>query len=232
MTLNILAVDDEAAILELVRSSLSTEGHHVVTASSLRQARGHLDCENFDLLIVDIGLSDGNGLDLVQKVRSDFSGWIIVLTGRGDVTDRVVGLEVGADDYIVKPFHVRELRARVRAVQRRLPDRGDDAQTGGAIRRQFCSYVIDAAKRSVTTENGDELHLTTKEFDVLWALIEHRDEVVTREAIVAAAFGKGHEVGGRPVDGLVSRLREKLFPDGSGHLRIKTIHGRGYLITQ
>jgi DNA-binding response OmpR family regulator len=231
LALRILVVDDEGAILELIKTALSLDGHSIVTASSLIRARNCLEKGKFDLFIVDIGLTDGNGLDLVKAIRADNSGWVIILSGRGDLADRVIGLELGADDYIMKPFHIRELQARVRVVQRRLETSGEQALSTITSTRNFCDYVVDSAKRSVKKSGSPELHLTTREFDVLWALIENKNTVLTREAILLAAFGNGHEVGGRPVDGLILRLREKLFPDGTGAQRIKTIHGRGYQVS-
>ena len=231
MALKILAVDDEGAILDLINNSLSRDGHQVVTAPSLHRARSYLDQDSFDLFIIDIGLADGNGLDLVKMIRTETSGWIIILSGRGGITDRVVGLELGADDYMIKPFHVRELQARVRVVQRRIENRGEHSLDANNTSRIFCDYIVDSEKRSVKQTGGLELHLTTREFDVLWALLENGNNVLTRESIVRAAFGTQHEVGGRPVDGLISRLREKLFPDGTGAQRIKTVHGRGYQIS-
>ena len=232
MTLRILVVDDENAILDMVRRSLSGDGHHVAVAGSLHVARACLEDGEFDLFIIDIGLSDGSGLDLVQTIRRQLPGWIIVLSGRQDVTDRVVALELGADDYIVKPFHLRELRARVQAGQRRLSPGGEPTLENGQDLRHFCAYTIDFGRRSVTQQGGGELHLTTREFDVLWALLSQNRKVVTREAIVKAAFGDQHAMGGRPVDGIISRLRDKLFPDGSGPQYIRTIHGRGYQISE
>ena len=232
MNLDILAVDDECAILELVKNSLSRDGHNVTTSSSLYRAKGYLDRDKFDLFIVDIGLTDGNGLDLVRSIRTVSSSWIIILSGRSDLTDRILGLELGADDYIMKPFHVRELQARVRVVQRRLENRREQSQKADTTSRKFCGYVVDSAKRSVTKAGGMELHLTAREFDVLWALLQNSGRVLSRESILLAAFGTRHEVGGRPVDGLIFRLREKLFPDGSGAQRIKTVHGRGYQVSE
>jgi DNA-binding response OmpR family regulator len=196
---------------------------------SLCTAQRCLAEEQIDIVIVDIGLSDGNGLDLVKQVRSTGSSGIIVLSGRGEVADRVLGLEFGADDYIVKPFHSRDLLARVRALERRLPARTSGTKNDAT--REFCGYVIDPTRRRLAAIDGDDVQLTTREFDVLWVLVASAPSVVTREAIVDAAFGAGHSVGGRPVDGLICRLREKLFPDGSGHLWIKTVRGRGYQLS-
>lgn len=231
MTLRILAVDDEADILELIHSSLSDEHYYIAGVSTLAKARKLLADEQFDLILVDIGLTDGSGLDFVQKIRTYFSGGIIILSGRSDMVDRVVGIELGADDYIVKPFHLRDFRARIRTVQRRLLQRDADQQPPDKNSIRFCGFEMNTLKRSVKAVDGDEMHLTTREFDVLKVLVENRDKVVTRDCIVSAAFGSRHQFGGRPVDGLVSRLREKLFPDGSGHLRLKTVRGQGYHLT-
>lgn len=231
MVLKILAIDDEPAILDLIDDTVSSDGHIVIKAGSLAQAYKCLAAETVDIMIVDIGLADGSGLDLVQDIRNKFDGWIIIVSGRGDVSDRVVGIELGADDYVVKPFSIRELRARIAAVHRRLSDSDKVPHQPVAKLHSFCGYEIDPVKRTVTRSDGEDLHLTTREFDVLLVLLENRERVLKREAIVLLVFGEGHEVGGRPVDGLISRLREKLFPDGTGALRIKTIHGRGYQLS-
>ena len=231
LPLKILAVDEDIEILELVENALAGDGHSVSKTSTLKQALLKLEEEMFDLFIIDIGLTDGNGLDLVRKIRGGFSGGIIVVSGRGHLADRVLGLELGADDYIVKPFHVHEMQARVRAVQRRLPlHSANFIRSNNAVHR-FCGYEIDATKRSLNLIDGEEIHLTTKEFDVLLVLVENVNKVLKREEIVNAAFGKGHEMGGRPVDGLIGRLRGKLFKDGTGTLRIKTIRGLGYQLS-
>lgn len=229
--MSVLVVDDEKAILDLVQNCLSVEGYVVATALSLKAAHRCLAEEEIDIVIVDIGLADGNGLDLVQQVRSTGSRGIIVLSGRGDLTDRVVGLEIGADDYIVKPFHFRDLLARVRALERRLLSRTTGVDSAHRSVHQFCGYEIDPATRRLALIGGGDLHLTTREFDVLWALVVNAPSIVTREAIVAAAFGPKHRVGGRPVDVLICRLREKLFPDGSGQVGIKAVRGRGYQLS-
>lgn len=231
LTQSVLVVDDESSVLNLIEGCLSSEGYRVVTALSLNVAYQRLAEEEFKIVIVDIGLPDGDGLDLVHKVRASSSSGIIVVSGRGQVADRVVGLEVGADDYIVKPFHVRDLLARVRAVGRRLSELTAAAGHQQRPTRRFCGFEINAETRQLRLVEGKEISLTTREFDVLWTLVENAPAVLTREAIVHAAFGPGHAVGGRPVDGLIARLREKLFPDGSGHLKIRTVQSRGYQLT-
>lgn len=228
MTGSVLVVDDERAILDLIEKRLSAEGYRVVTALSLSAASQRLSEERFEIVVIDLGLPDGDGLDLVQEVRRTSLSGIIVVSGRGELADRVVGLEVGADDYIVKPFHQRDLLARVRALGRRLSE-GVAARHGlQNISRQFCGYEIDPASRILKVIDGKELYLTSREFDVLWTLVENAPMLVSREAILDATFGAGHKFGGRPVDVLINRLRDKLFPDGTGRLRLRTVRGRGY----
>ena len=228
MDKSILVVEDEQEILDLIEGRLTTEGFRVVRARSFGVASRKLAEEPFDIVILDVGLPDGSGLDLVQKIRKTTTSGIIVVSGRGEMADRVIGLEIGADDYIVKPFHLRDLLARVRALARRLGEAAASQQITQTVTRQFCGYEIDPKSRSLKAIDGQELYLTTREFEVLWILVENAPMVLTREAILNATFGIGHEYGGRPVDVLISRLREKLFPDGSGHFRIRTVRGRGY----
>lgn len=228
MTTSILVVDDEQGILNLISNRLSAEGFRIVEALSLSSASQCLSSENFDIVIIDIGLPDGNGLELVKQARINSSSGIIVVSGKGDITDRVLGLEIGADDYIVKPFHLRDLVARVRSLKRRITERNVGLTSNRNTTRNFCGFQIDRLGRTVTVIDGGEIYLTDREFDVLWALVENAPLVLSREVIINTAFGVGHEVAGRPIDGLISRLREKLFPDGSGRLRIRTVRGRGY----
>jgi DNA-binding response OmpR family regulator len=218
-------VEDEVEILNLIEVFLGKEGYRVVKANSKRAADIALSKEEFEIVVIDIGLPDGDGLELVKKVRTSAESGIIVISGRGELADRVLGLELGADDYIVKPFHVRDIVARVRAVGRRISAQQARQRISP---RHFCGYEIDKTARVLKQPEGTELSLTAREFDVLWALVESSPRVLTRESIVEAAFGRGYAFAGRPVDGLISRLREKLFPDGSGHLRIRTVRGRGY----
>lgn len=226
--LKILALDDDVEILRLVRACLENDGHEVMLASSIDEAQRLVAQTYFHIYIIDLCLGDGSGLDFAQGLRRRKGIGIIILSGRTHVADRVLGLDTGADDYLGKPFHLRELQARVRAVARRLGlgETEDDA----AIRRFGC-FEADISRRSVRSTDGREFALTSREFDVLIALVNNANQVISRGKIAAAAFGLGHEMAGRPVDGLISRLRAKMFADPEGPVQVKTVHGRGYMLT-
>lgn len=226
MTISILAVDDEESILELMEGRLAAEGYRVLRASSVKMANQFVATEEFDIAIIDIGLPDGDGLELVRTIRKYKKCGIIVVSGRGEITDRVLGLEIGADDYIVKPFHFRDLLARIRAVSRRIPTAATSPPEVSV--RRFGEYEVNSLTRQVRREDGSEVLLTTREFDVLWVLAINAPQVLTREAIIQAAFGGKKTLGGRPVDVIVSRLRDKLFASESDRFRIRSVAGRGY----
>lgn len=227
LTISILAVDDEESILALMELRLAAEGYRVAKAISAKSANRLIATEDFDIAVIDVGLPDGDGLDLVRKLRNCSRCGIIVVSGRGEITDRILGLEVGADDYIVKPFHFHDLIARIRALMRRLPARTPTSTLEDSVRR-FGEYEINSLTRQVLRDGGTEVHLTTREFDVLWFLVINAPQVLTRDAIIEAAFGGKKILAGRPVDVIISRLRDKLFSNGSDRLRIRSVAGRGY----
>ena len=230
MALNVLVVDDEVDILDLIRNCLAADEHNITTASSLQQATQLLDQSDFDLFILDLGLGDGNGLDLVQKIRAEHHSWIIILSGRTDPIDRVVGLEIGADDYINKPFHVRELRSRVNAAERRMNADKPEQKEIRTATEGFSGLRVDFVKRRIELLDGSLVQLSAQEFAVLQYLLEHPETAHSRNDIMAAALGGQQDRGERIVDTLIRRIRGKLFPDGTGPQWIKTIHGKGYQI--
>lgn len=229
----ILALDDEVAILVLLREKLEGEGFDVLTARSVREF-AHLDAqEQIDIYLIDVTLRDGNGFSLVRDLRKRTDKGIILLTGRADETDQVLGLELGADDYVTKPFRLRELAARVGAVLRRTAGRRKTGEVGGAGEGQteyrFDGYLASTATRSLRGPDGGEIPLTTAEFNLLAALLQRRGQVLDRDALMAAVKGRHWESYDRAVDGLVSRLRRKIGGPDSGSRYIRTVHGIGYL---
>ena len=231
----ILAVDDETEILNVLRLALEAEGYVVETATSAAEFRARLPRVDPELVLVDLGLPDGTGFDLVREVRARGPAGIIILTGRSSETDHVVGLELGADDYVTKPFRPRELAARVNALHRRLAALqpvAAPAVTVSPVREadhSFDGYRLSIGARQVWGPDGAEVPLTSTEFSVLLALVEARGRVLSRDQIMTAARGRDWESYDRAIDGLVSRLRRKLpRPDGQGHY-IRTVHGIGYV---
>lgn len=241
----ILIVDDETAILELLETILGREGFDVKGVTTARDFRLLLEQENFDLFIVDLTLPDGNGLNLIRELRAITQAGVIVLTGRETELDQVLGLEIGADDYITKPFRQRELTARVNAVLRRtsavhrivptLPTVSAPAPVRIAqnqlIDHEFDGYKVSASSRQIWNPDGEELELTTAEFSVLLALLECRGRVISRDQIMTLAKGRDWESYDRAIDGLVSRLRRKIPKLGGSTHYIRTVHGIGYIFS-
>lgn len=231
----ILAVDDEAAIRDLLRASLEREGMEVRCACCIAEFEKMAESSTSDIYLIDLTLPDGSGLSLVRSLRERGESGIIILSGRGEETDNVVGLELGADDYVTKPFRPRELAARVNAVMRRYrispasqvvskPEPVQDIEADYS----FGDYTVSTSARLVWNAEGTEIPLTTAEFELLCALIERRGRVVNRDQLMNAIKGRDWDAYDRAVDGLVSRLRKKL-PVASGRAHhIRTVHGVGY----
>jgi DNA-binding response OmpR family regulator len=219
----ILVVDDEPHILEVVRAYLAREGHEVSTAADGEAALATATTETPDLIVLDVMLPRRSGFDVLRDLRAAGSGSaVIMLTARDDVIDRVAGLEIGADDYVTKPFEPRELVARVGAVLRRL---------GGAAslepRRTFLDLVIDAGAREVRRD-GSLLGLTRVEFDLLAALTERPGIVLTREQLGERVFGESFDAYDRTIDSHVKNLRHKLGVRPDGGQYVETVRGVGY----
>ena len=228
----VLVLEDDKEICDLIDFNLSAAGFKVKTVETMRDARLALSLADFDLMITDVRLPDGNGLEFSREIMTTSKMGIIVMTGAGDEIDRIVGLELGADDYINKPFHQRELVARTRAVLRRLRqiNTSDEEVTGGAQDAEpitFHGYSLFKSNRLVTDKLGRPVTLTTMEFDVLAVLAANKNKTMSRSQIYDAALFRS-ENDGRLIDGVISRLRKKLFTDNCPSARIRTIHGRGY----
>ena len=222
----ILVVDDEPDVCETVKSALTTEGYRVRAASSASAARRQLKELVFDLMILDLGLPDGRGLDLAREVQAGYDCAIIILTGKAGAVDRVIGLEMGADDYISKPFDPRELVARVRSVLRRV-GRAHPASEASEV--QFLDWRLNYPARRLTTGSGAETPLTTGEFNLLRAFISHPNQVLSRDQLLDLAHGRKAGPFDRSIDVQVGRLRRKIETDVAQPQLIKTIRGAGYM---
>jgi phosphate regulon transcriptional regulator PhoB len=221
MSSRVLIVEDEPDIRELVVHHLKREGYQVSVAASGEEALRQVQASPPDLVLLDLMMPTMNGLEVCRRLRQDpvtASLPIVMLTAKGDEIDRVLGLEIGADDYVVKPFSPKELLARVRAVLRRsLPAPGASPTTLGAL-------TIDPGTHTVSV--GDEvLALTPKEFDLLRALVEARGRVLSREFLLDRVWGysRASEIESRTVDVHVRRLRVKLGPEGRRVLTVKSV---------
>jgi DNA-binding response OmpR family regulator len=227
MAAHLLIVDDDAVLTDLLRELFSQEGFRLDVHSTGVGAAARVVAGDYDLVVLDVMLPEVTGFEILKEIRRTSHVPVILLTARGDDVDRVVGLEIGADDYVQKPFNARELTARIRAVLRRVDqrqhDRGDDV-----ISRDGVS--LDAASRSVRRD-GAPVDLTTVEFDILRRLLQSAGDTVTREALSEMVLGRQFDPFDRSVDMHISKLRRKLGPRPDGSERIKTIRSVGYIYT-
>ena len=223
MSKKILVIEDEPDIRKTLEYNLERENFIVTTASSLSDARGHLAKDNFSLLILDLMLPDGSGLDLCRELKSDLtneSPLILILTAKDDEVDRVVGFELGADDYVTKPFSVRELILRVKAILKRGINKPNTVE----VERKFGDLTIDIESHEVFV-NNENIILTALEFRLLNQLVDRRGRVQTRDQLLSDVWGYSSEVTTRTVDTHIKRLREKLGVMGK---YVQTIRGVGY----
>ena len=219
----ILVVDDERSITDLIEYNLRRNGYEVAVAQDGRQALRMAQTEQPDLVILDLMLPGMDGLDVCRALRRESSTPIIMLTARGEEVDRVVGLELGADDYVTKPFSVRELMARVKAVLRRAAP----GETGTLDTLRVGPLEVDAHSREAWFK-GIPLTLTRLEFDLLETLAQHPGQVLSREQLLGQAWGYDYYGGARAVDSVVKRLRAKRRNASSGPGVISTVRGVGY----
>lgn len=222
----LLVVEDQDLVAETITSFLHREGFSVDHANSLARARECLGGRTYDLVILDITLPDGDGLELVPFFQQTGGPAVIIVSGKGEERDRVLGLELGADDYLVKPFSLRELAARVRGVLRRFS--GESISSGRAL--EFGAYRLDVADRSLSHATRGEVLLTTAEFDTLVCLAQSLADVVTREVLTEKALNRRWQPLDRSVDQIIVSLRRKLEEGGEQGVRIVTVRGRGYLL--
>jgi DNA-binding response OmpR family regulator len=220
----ILVVDDEAAISEAVRARLSNEGFRVVLAADGPQALELAEAEQPDLVVLDLMLPGMDGLEVCRRLQSRRWVPVLMLTARTEEADKVAGFAVGADDYLTKPFSLRELTVRVRAILRRV-ERISSANADDPI--ELAGLSIDPSRRKVTMD-GDEVQLTPLEFEILLAMARDPGVVLTREQLMDRVWGYRDYAGGRVVDSHVARIRKKLGEDGAEPRFVRTVHGVGY----
>jgi DNA-binding response OmpR family regulator len=225
MAERILMIDDDARLAGMVSDYLGGAGFRLTIAGTGREGEALLKRESFDAVILDLMLPDADGLDLCRRLRGTTDVPILMLTARGEPMDRVVGLEVGADDYLAKPFEPRELQARLRAILRRK---------GGPQRRELMRFgrlEIDKGARSVRLD-GEERPLTGYQFSLLLMLAERAGRVLTRDALMDLMKGEKLEAFDRSVDVHVSRIRAAIEDDPKKPRRILTVRGTGYVFAR
>jgi two-component system, OmpR family, phosphate regulon response regulator PhoB len=221
----VLVVDDEPTIREIVVRYLQREGYLTIEAADGNRAREILEAETPGLVVLDVMLPGTDGLELCRWIRSRSKLPVIMLTARGEETDRIVGLELGADDYVTKPFSPRELAARVRTVLRRA-----EPQTDSGERLSFDELKLDSASREVTKQ-GRPVRMTAKEFDLLWFLASHPRRVFSRDDIMRRIWGYSAALDTGTLTVHVRRLRQKLEDDPSRPRHLETVWGIGYRFT-
>jgi DNA-binding response OmpR family regulator len=221
----VLVVDDEPTIREIVAGYLERDGYRTLEAADGNRARELLERDPPDLVVLDVMLPGADGLELCRWIRSRSRLPVIMLTARGEESDRIVGLELGADDYVTKPFSPRELAARVRTVLRRA-----EPEAASEERLSFNGLVIDSATREVT-KNGTPLRLTAREFDFLWFVASHPRRVFSREQIMRRVWGYSSALDTGTVTVHVRRLREKIEDQPSRPRHLETVWGVGYRFT-
>lgn len=217
--MKILIVDDDPRLRELVGLAMERAGYAVITASDGQQALTHAAREAPDLIVLDVGLPEMDGFEVCRKIRARSEVPILFLTARDDEIDRVIGLELGGDDYVTKPFSARELVARVRAILKRV----EAPRTDGVLRHG--DLTLDLAAHSCAV-GGSPVDLTGTEFQLLRQFMERPDHMHGREALVSGIWGARSQVSGRTLDSHLRNLRRKLAETGAGEA-IETVHGVG-----
>lgn len=231
MGTEILVIDDDAEVRQLLRTCFEREGYIVSEAADATGARVALDRGRVGLVTLDLTLGSDDGLTLAREIRATCDVPIIMVSGKGDAVDRIVGLEIGADDYITKPFNLREVLARVRAVLRRR-EAAKPASMNSAMQHDvfyFGGWALDTTSRELKDPNGIVRELTTAEFNLLELFIKRPHRVLSRDEIMDLLKGHDYSPLDRSIDALVSRLRRKIEIDTTRPAQIKSIRGVGYM---
>ena len=226
---HVLVVDDDREIRDLLARFLRGHGYRIETAADGREMFAALGAGRFNLIVLDLMLPGEDGLSLCRRVRADSDLPIIMLTAVGEDTDRIVGLEVGADDYLPKPFNPRELLARIRAVLRRATTVHGQPEGGRSGSLEFHGWMLDVARRCLHAPDGAPVELTAGEYGLLLAFLEHPGRVLTRDRILDLTRGREAGPFDRSVDIQVSRLRRKIEDDPKRPALIKTVRSGGYV---
>lgn len=225
----ILLIDDEPSILEPLSEYLTGQGLTVSIAANAAEARALLLSQSFDLVVSDIMMPGEDGLSLTRHIRVTSALPVILLTARAEDTEKIVGLEIGADDYVVKPFNPRELVARIRTVLRRTQGNGRLVESGRAG-FAFGNWVLRDVERVLVDQDGREVILSSGEYHLLAALVRHPRQVMSRDRLLDLVRGREADIFDRAIDNLVSRLRKKIEKDPARPELVKTVWGGGYTL--
>jgi DNA-binding response OmpR family regulator len=228
---NILIVEDNYEIVEILKDPLGTAGYTLIHSPSIKDAKTKTSFEKLDLILLDINLPDGNGIDFCKELRQNSTIPIIMLTARKDEIDRILGLEFGADDYIVKPFSPREVVARINAVLRRHKwDSEGKNKNDNAKIYSYAGLYLDEDRRELILDSKN-ISLTNTEFRLVKTFLKRPGIVFSRNELIELVWD-GAFISDRVVDSIVSRLRRKLGKLPNGKPRITTVHGTGYKLTE
>jgi len=236
---HIAVLDDEVDITQLLANYLQSHGFRVTELHDGPSLMTLMGNDPADLVLLDLGLPGEDGFSIARRMRENWRCGLVIVTGRGDAVDKVVGLEVGADDYVTKPFDLRELVARVKAVLRRLaPDdvsaapsaAPTSAAPGISERLRFAGWQLDLAARSLTNPQGQNVPLTGGEFDLLSAFAQHPGRVLSRDFLLEKTRGREAAPFDRTIDVQVGRLRKKIEADADDPQIIKAVRGAGYIL--
>ncbi|MBF0423231.1 MAG: response regulator [Magnetococcales bacterium] len=229
---HILVIDDDQEICQLIADFFQKNGFQVTTSHNSKGLQEVLDRQKVDLIVLDLMLPDEDGLIVCRNLRSRSNLPVIILSARGEEMDRIIGLEMGADDYLPKPFHPRELLARVKSVLRRTrtsPEEMEDNDSHALYR--FAGWTLDVPTRQLYTEKGEKIFLSGGEFALLRVFLNHPNRVLTRDQLLAFSHGREIEPYDRTIDMQISRLRRRLNDDPKSPELIKTVRSLGYVFS-
>jgi two-component system OmpR family response regulator len=227
---SVLIVDDDAEIRRLLTEYFQRNGYRASAVADGRALRAALKVAQPDIVILDLMLPGEDGLTLCRELRSRSNIPILMLTARGEETDRIVGLEMGADDYVPKPFHPRELLARVKSILRRARSLPDNLQPERVRGFRFAGWVLDVATRTLTAPDGVLVDLSGTEFRLLRTFVDHPHRTLTREQLIELMLDRDAGPFDRAIDVQVSRLRQRLRDSAKEPGLIKTVRGHGYVL--
>ena len=236
--IHIAVLDDEADITRLLAGYLETQGYRVTSVHTGRDLLATMTADAPALVLLDLGLPGEDGFAIARQLREHFRCGLVIVTGRGDAVDKIVGLEIGADDYVTKPFDLRELAARIKAVLRRIltttaapPASEARPETAPARERfNFAGWEFDTGARRLLDPEGGEVGLTTGEFDLLAVLVRHAGRVLSRDFLLEQTRGRDAGPFDRTIDVQIGRLRKKMEADSERPELIKSVRGAGYVL--
>lgn len=229
-TTRLLVVDDDSEIAALLKRYLSAQGFSVNTVGNGKDMLALLATSEIDLVLLDLGLPGEDGLELTRHLHEHWHGPVIIVTGRADSVDRIVGLELGADDYVTKPFELRELLARIRSVLRRAGERPRNMGSQPMAYR-FAGYRLELQSRTLTDASGEPIALTSGEYELLLVFVTHANRVLSRDELMNHLYGRDSGPYDRAVDVQIGRLRRKIESNPAAPALIKSVRGAGYIFS-